>query len=368
VVILILGMGFTSGDAIPLSNVLIGGAAVASFIILARKKHTKANRPLIHYRIALLMEPCTLMGTIIGVILHEIFPDWLIIILLLLTLGFTIYKTTIKGISLYKAESELKKSNPIMKNNEKQEINLDSFDTITRHIIENERKTPLSLIFYLIFILSFVSIHSLMVGGKGKSLVDIKTCTVEYWILFLTVFPLLAITQFFIVRNLLKSEERKDLSDFPYVEGDIHWTAKKAYLVVFVSIFAGLLSTLIGIGGGMVIGPLLLEFGLLADVAAATSSFMILFTSASSIVQYATLGRIPSDYGLFSFFLGIFYGVVGQTVLDYLVRKYHRKSLIVFSVVVIIAISSVVLLVSGITKYAQKSNQNTQWGFNDYCK
>lgn len=37
--------------------------------------------------------------------------------------------------------------------------------------------------------------------------------------------------------------------------------------------------SLLGIGGGMITGPLLLEMGVLSQVTAATSSFMVLFTS-----------------------------------------------------------------------------------------
>jgi len=118
----------------------------------------------------------------------------------------------------------------------------------------------------------------------------------------------------------------------------------------------------------MVIGPLLLELGVLANVSAATSSFMILFTSASSIVQFAALGLIPYDYGLFLFVVGFFYGHVGQSFLNFIVKKYNRKSIIVISVVFIVGISAILLLGSQIYNYVNMpTNVTISYGFRQYC-
>lgn len=57
--------------------------------------------------------------------------------------------------------------------------------------------------------------------------------------------------------------------------GDVRWTWQRTLLSGLVSVGAGVISSLVGIGGGMILGPLLLSFGVLPDVTAATSSFMI---------------------------------------------------------------------------------------------
>jgi uncharacterized membrane protein YfcA len=49
--------------------------------------------------------------------------------------------------------------------------------------------------------------------------------------------------------------------------------------------FAGLL----GIGGGTILGPLLLELGLHPIVSTSTSNFLVLFTSSSTSIQFILL-------------------------------------------------------------------------------
>jgi len=46
---------------------------------------------------------------------------------------------------------------------------------------------------------------------------------------------------------------------------------------------AGTLAGMLGIGGGMVINPLLLELGMKPTVVASTTGFTILFTSSLSL-------------------------------------------------------------------------------------
>jgi len=51
--------------------------------------------------------------------------------------------------------------------------------------------------------------------------------------------------------------------------------------------------------------PLMLELGVLPDVAAATSASMIAFTSLAACLVYADFGLIPVDYGLVMLVLGM---------------------------------------------------------------
>ncbi|ETK73543.1 hypothetical protein L915_19535, partial [Phytophthora nicotianae] len=78
----ILG-GLNPKHAIPLSKVTIFGSAVAMYVVNCRGKHPlNRNRPLIDFGLVGLMEPTTLIGTVFGVMLNHIFPNWLILVLL----------------------------------------------------------------------------------------------------------------------------------------------------------------------------------------------------------------------------------------------------------------------------------------------
>lgn len=43
------------------------------------------------------MEPTTLIGAIFGVMMNHMFPDWLILVLLVSLLSYITYKTILKG-------------------------------------------------------------------------------------------------------------------------------------------------------------------------------------------------------------------------------------------------------------------------------
>jgi len=49
---------------------------------------------------------------------------------------------------------------------------------------------------------------------------------------------------------------------YEYFPSDIHWDSKLLYTYPIYSFMSGLLAGVLGIGGGLIIGPLLLELGL----------------------------------------------------------------------------------------------------------
>jgi uncharacterized membrane protein YfcA len=57
----------------------------------------KKNVPLINYDVASIMEPTTLIGSVVGVMLNHILPDWLILVLLVSFLAYTTKHSFLKG-------------------------------------------------------------------------------------------------------------------------------------------------------------------------------------------------------------------------------------------------------------------------------
>lgn len=99
-------MGLSPKHAIPLSKATIFGNAVAIFLFNFNRKHpSNKNVPIINYAVAAVMEPMTLVGTVMGVMLNKTLPNWLILVLLILLLATITYKTVLKGISIRDRES-----------------------------------------------------------------------------------------------------------------------------------------------------------------------------------------------------------------------------------------------------------------------
>lgn len=77
---------------------------VSNMFFTSRKN---GNKTLIDYDIALLSEPCMLLGVSIGVLCNLMFPEWLITIMFAVFLAWSTFKTFRSGIFHWKLESEL---------------------------------------------------------------------------------------------------------------------------------------------------------------------------------------------------------------------------------------------------------------------
>jgi len=83
-------------------------------------------------------------------------------------------------------------------------------------------------------------------------------------------------------------------------------------------VLTGLCAGLLGIGGGLVIVPLLLEIGLYPLMVSTTSSFCILFTSSLNIAGAIIQGQLESFTAIvmgLSSFLGSL--VIAQIIISY---------------------------------------------------
>merc|ERR1712129_331859 len=133
-------------------------------------------------------------------------------------------------------------------------------------------------------------------------------------------------------------------------EGDIDWSGSLCSMLKYPAFAtgAGLLGGLLGIGGGMIVSPLLMELGVLPTVAAATSAMAVLITSSSATLQFMLLGYLNLDYTFYFMAIGIIGTFIGQTVVSYCIKMYGRKSLIVFSVAAIMGGAVILMGIDGI--------------------
>jgi uncharacterized membrane protein YfcA len=234
-------------------------------------------------------------------------------------------------------------------------------------LLQLESHIPWFKIFILFGVLIVVSVHSLLVGGKGDSLVGVVMCSSLYWGLFVTIIPILLLITLAVAYYLIKQEYKKQRLHYKFVKGDVRWTPNYTLIISALSLGAGILSSLLGIGGGMILSPMMLEMQVLPEVVAATSTYMILFTSLSAVVQFAVLGRIIWDYAGVYCVIGFVSAIVGQSVLSYIVKKYNKTSIIVFCIVAVLGCSVILLGVTGIMRLADQIKHDAVTGFNPYC-
>lgn len=97
---------FSAHSAVPLSKATILGGAVANNFINIQRRHPFANRPVVDFDAVQLLVPNLLAGTIVGVFLNAISPDWLVTIGLVLALGYSGLSAAKKAWSLFAEESK----------------------------------------------------------------------------------------------------------------------------------------------------------------------------------------------------------------------------------------------------------------------
>ncbi|PKI72981.1 hypothetical protein CRG98_006681 [Punica granatum] len=110
-----------------------------------------------------------------------------------------------------------------------------------------------------------------------------------------------------------------------------------------MALFAGVLGGVFGIGGGMLISPLLLQVGIAPEVTAATCSFMVFFSSTMSALQYLLLGMDHIGTTLIFSFICFVGSLIGLMVVQRAIKEFGRASLIVFSVSTVMALSTVLV-------------------------
>ncbi|KAL0027362.1 hypothetical protein WJX79_004711 [Trebouxia sp. C0005] len=173
----------------------------------------------------------------------------------------------------------------------------------------------------------------------------VRCNSVAYWGIVLSIIPFILVITLAVRAHLVKKFHKQAGAGYCWQEGDIQWTERNSLVYPAVSSLAGLVAGMFGVGGGIVKGPLMLEMGVLPDVAAATSATMILFTSASASLVYLSFGGISADYAVALLLLGFVVTLAGQGSTYWLMSRLQRRS------VVIIAMASLMLLATAVMYY-----------------
>ena len=163
---------------------------------------------------------------------------------------------------------------------------------------------PYKKAMYLIGLWIGLLLITLLAGGKGlKSAFPdlIPYCGLNYWALKGIAFASMFVFAIGMGRRAVSKSSRKQMVDYPFVDGDVLWDWPKMVFYGKWTFVAGIVAGLIGIGGGMVLGPLMLQMNVLPQVSTATTATMIVLTSSYVAIMYVVGGMVPLDYAGFYF-------------------------------------------------------------------
>lgn len=381
----VLGVG--AKGAVPLSKATILGASIGNMISILFAQHPDPNKtkPLIDYEAAVFMQSGELLGVVFGVLLNLILPEIIIVIFLALLLGFNAYKTLTKGMSKYREETRamaVKPKQPVVGSvaGDVEAMQYGREVPATDNFEGDSPRLPRGTVSLGKVVDVDVVTTQIELGTKQKVQQSQSAAMAAILVEDAQQFPLWAwgmlapMTLFTIFYAYAKTEWLTVCSPGPYwafyfspvlvlggfmasagvllhkrylvrVEGgyhfvgdgeenpayrDIKWDTSTLQKFPFIAVLAGVAAGLLGIGGGMVIGPLFIQLDVQPTVGSSTCAFMILWTALSGVVQYYFAGKLGSGFIIYGTIVGFVSGQMGQRMVDAALRRYGRPSFVIF--------------------------------------
>ncbi|KAL6507863.1 hypothetical protein OROGR_024058 [Orobanche gracilis] len=330
---LTLIVGFDTKSAAAISKCMIMGASASSVWYNLRVPHPCRDKPILDYDLALLFQPMLMLGITLGVSLSVVFPYWLITVLIIILFLGTSSRSFTKAIEMWKEETMLNKAMEDKKIfvNSRGELLIDVEYEL---LVPREEKTPLQILRgnlnikrMLVLLLVWICFLILQVIKN-----DTVACSILYWVLTLLQLPVaLVVFGYECVKLYKENKKRRMAGNLELIcEAAIEWTSTNLAFCALCGILGGTVGGLLGSGGGFILGPLLLEFGVIPQVASATATFVMMFSSSLSVVEFYLLKRFPLPYALYLMSVSILAGFWGQFFIRKMITILRRASLIVF--------------------------------------
>lgn len=331
--LMLLLLGLSTKEGVPLSQAMIVSGAIINVVMFAGERHPKhLHKAKIDYEVVMMLNPGLAVGVTIGVMCNLMSPQWLIVLVLIGTLVITLWKSADKGMKTWKKESKsLEQDRLAGKVDAKvsfKSISYDDFTSFVELAQANRRQIVLIVGCWLVFLC--------------LNVLKAPSCSVVYWMQFLSMILFCGIFTKLGARTIAQGTKSEESDDC------VTWTAKTLWLYPLFSLAAGFLGGFLGIGGGIIMSPLLLELGLVPEAGQATSAVFVFLSSSLATIQYVVLGKTMPQYVMWFTSWVVVSTFVGQTLVDYILRKLKRSSIIILAVAAIVAGSLVMMTAIGV--------------------
>ncbi|XP_031255001.1 sulfite exporter TauE/SafE family protein 3-like [Pistacia vera] len=362
---LTLIIGFDPKSATAISKCMIMGAAGSTVYYNLRLRHPTLEMPLIDYDLALLFQPMLMLGISIGVAFNVMFADWMVTVLLIILFLGTSTKALMKGIETWKRETLMKQeaakaleseSKPV----DGQEQDYKRLPSGPADLHDEEVSLIQNIYWKELSLLVYVWIGFLVVQIAKEY---VETCSIAYWILNSLQVPIAASVTLFEAIYLYKGKRVIASKG----KESTNWKIHQVLFYCSCGIVAGMVGGLLGLGGGFILGPLFLELGIPPQVASATSTFAMAFSSSMSVVQYYLLNRFPVPYAAYFVLVATIAAFTGQHVVRKLIAFLGRTSIIIFILALTIFVSAISLGGVGIENMVEKLENREYMGFENLC-
>jgi uncharacterized membrane protein YfcA len=345
--VLLLIMKFYPHEAIPISKMVIFAGALTSFIQNTKVKRPGRNTKALNYNLIIVNCSNLLLGTVFGVTLNKILPNTLILFLLCILLFYYSYKTFKTFLKFYNEESNIdahsmsSQINSISSRNF--DINQQPLDQVDREIYKDQFLLRWDKLQFVLFPFLIMAILSIL---RESNMVS--KCSAIYWVFVIIFIIIVLLFDYLVIIHIEKEYSYRKNINFPYDAKDINWTKNTIIKLCFIGFLAGFIAGTIGIGGGVVLGPILLDLGIHPIVGTVTTNFLVLITSSSTTFQFILFKMLNFQYGIFCIFFSALGSYCGTYLVNSYVKNTGKQSFIVLILFFVVVISAIVLPLSSI--------------------
>lgn len=303
--------GFSYHESVILSLWTLLGNYISQVALNVDKRHpSKSNKPLIYWDAVLILLPSELGGSNLGVILSAIIPETVLYFLAMIVLIIAAGLTLSKGISYYEKETEKEElrdeadSHPLLRDSDakileeaqsRMKEKRESFSSILLSVIPDYLKCnckshdplvdspaaetspmdiPWPVVYVVLAVWLFYAICYVVMN-------EFDTCSAIYYIVLGMIYTLLLCE---IVWGLYYLIQQQKADPDSIAEGDLVWGGGAWYLPI-LSFGIGILTSLLGIGGGELMGPLMLRL----QVSTTNKYFdQFFFLTILNLIDFAT--------------------------------------------------------------------------------
>lgn len=335
--ILLLIFGYSFDTAVALSLCVVLGNAFAQFLLNIQHSNPFNKRnPLIWPELMIVLSPAQFGGSNFGSYLAKIFPDSVMYILALCILVFAIKLTIEKGRQKQKEETE----NPYPG----QLTSVEDLEQAKRLEQTVHVSWP-----WLVIGMLFLTWVAYLACSIGRS--QLPACSDGYIAMFLVAYiPLTMGTLWgmwhnrnrLIAREIAGEEDDNNTllttNPMPALE-DVLFTENFFFLPV-LTFCIGIVCSLLGIGGGELLSPMLLSYHVPPIITSATSAAMSLLNTLALVIRGFVDGSLSFDSGIVLFLMGFSGGLSGRKAGLYFAHTYHKASVIIFALAGALALSA----------------------------
>ena len=338
--ILLYVMEMDKTKALGMTQITILGGALVSTMIKMTFKHPRKDAHLIDYDLVAHMGGSIMLGACIGSLLTQKAQIWMILAALGTLLMILSYITITRALILYRQETKAKL------------INLSQ--SLLSQIDEDSHSAVFSIVMVIISFGSFVFFALAKGDLSTPSIIDIEFCTDWYFGIFILYLLFLSslciITGIKFVKNLGELTEKSEES---------YWNLKSAFILPVIGLFTGIIAGALAVGGGIILNPVIISYGILPEVSTASCNFFVFLSSFSSALQYYMSGILELYDAALYLIVSMTGSAFGVLVLKKIIDKSGRASIIVFllgGVLMSIGVLTLVNMAISITNLVQEGN------------